>query len=326
MGVSSVSAKKFYKILKKNLVYSILIIPNSSATRVKSCYIPFPLALFIITFIVFNIYIFFGYSAQIWQISVFRRDIAVKSHLIAKLRSEKSRVMPVLEKNNLISQEVSRLVQGQERLDKTLNRIREKKGRSALLASRGLFVRTRPYELTTIPEMKDPITALDKLHHNLGELDNYIQEEKQAQNKLLEELLAYEYRLDHTPTIWPVHSTIIICNFGMRLHPIFRKYRPHWGLDIKADYGTPIAAAADGIVSFAGWESGYGYLVKINHGNGYETRYGHNSHLSVTVGQKVKKGQKIALAGATGDATGPHCHYEVRVNNTPINPRPFLQN
>lgn len=319
------SAKKFYKLLKKKLVYSILIIPNSSATKVKSCYIPFPLALSIIGFIVFNIYIFFGYSAQIWHINIYQKDITAKHHLITKLQSEKNQVKPVIDKNTSINQELSQLVQTQTQLDSTLSRIRQKKGRSTFIASRGFFVRTRPYELTTIPEKETPITSLDKLDHNLKELDNYVQAEKQAQNKLLQELQAYEYRLDHTPTIWPVYSSII-CNFGMRFHPIFRRYRPHQGLDIRAGYGTSIDAAADGVVSFSGWEGGYGYLVKIDHGNGYETRYGHNSQLLVHVGQKVKKGQRIALAGATGDATGPHCHYEIRRYNNPINPVPYLQN
>jgi murein DD-endopeptidase MepM/ murein hydrolase activator NlpD len=322
-----VSAKKIFKLLKKNLVYSILIIPNSSANKVKSCYIPFPLGLFIFSFIIFNIYIFFGYSTQVWQINVFHRDIVTRGHLIIKLCSEKDQVIPSLEKNNVISKELTDLVHGQASLDSTLSRIREKKGRSIFVASRGFFVRTQPYKLTPVLETKDKdvVTSLDKLNHNLGELDKYLEVERQAQNKLLSELQVYEYHLDHTPTIWPIHTSII-CPFGMRFHPIFKRYIPHLGLDIAADYGAPITATADGEVSYAGWESGYGNLVKINHGNGYETRYGHNSQILVYVGQKVKKGQKISLAGATGDATGPHCHYEVRINDIPINPVPFLQN
>ena len=148
--------------------------------------------------------------------------------------------------------------------------------------------------------------------------------EGQAQEQLLHELQSYEYRLDHMPSIWPVHS-FIICPFGMRFHPIYKRYILHEGLDIKASYGTPIKATADGVVTYAGWMSGYGNLVEIDHGNGYRTRYGHNSRLLVYVGQQVKKGQKISLAGATGEATGPHCHYEVRTHGTPINPVPFLE-
>jgi hypothetical protein len=98
-----VSTKKFIKLLRKKMVYSILVIPNSSDHKVKSCYIPFSLALFIISFIVFNIYIFFGYSVQVWQINVFHQDIIARSHLINKLYAEKTKVIPSLEKNNLIN-------------------------------------------------------------------------------------------------------------------------------------------------------------------------------------------------------------------------------
>jgi murein DD-endopeptidase MepM/ murein hydrolase activator NlpD len=319
-----VSTKKILKLLKKKLVYNIIIIPNSSSTKVKSCYIPFPLALIIIIFFIFNIYVFFGYSTQIWQLNAFRQDSMAKSNLISRLYAERHHVLPILEKNKTLSSELSQLVQEQTRLENTLSRIREKKGRSIFIASRGFFVRTEPYKLTSVSVTDGSVTALDILDHNLGELDNYIQVEKQAQNEFLNKMQSYEYGLDHMPSIWPVHSSII-CDFGMRFHPIYHRYIAHLGLDIAASYGTPIAATADGVVSYAGWESGYGNLVKINHGNGLETRYGHNSRILVYVGEKVKKGQKIALAGATGDATGPHCHYEVRSHDTAINPVPYLR-
>jgi murein DD-endopeptidase MepM/ murein hydrolase activator NlpD len=317
------SINKFYKLLKKTFDYSILIVPNSSATKVKSCYIPCSVAILIVGCIVLNIYIFFGYSTQIWQIKFFSREIATKQYLILKLCAEKKQVQPVLEKNNKIASELSQLQEGQICLANTLSRVREKKGRSVFIASRGFFVRSQPYTLTPLPEQKVPTTSLDKLHHNLGELDTYLHVEKQAQDQLLGELQACEFRLDHLPSIWPIHTSII-CSFGMRFHPIYKRYIPHLGLDIQASYGAPIAATADGVVSYAGWESGYGNLVTIDHGNGYETRYGHNSTILVHVGQKVKKGQRISLAGATGEATGPHCHYEVRDHNNPINPVPFL--
>jgi Membrane proteins related to metalloendopeptidases len=281
--------------------------------------------LIIIGFIIFNIYMFFGYSIQVWQINIFKRDTAVKQQLIVKLTTEKERIHPVLEKSNAIDKELSMLANEQARLEDTLTRVREKKGRSILIASRGFFVRSEPYTLTALPETTIPSTSLDKLNHNLAELDQYLHVEKKAQEQLLKELQDCEYRLDHMPSIWPIH-TFINCAFGMRFHPIYKKYILHEGLDINASYGAPIEAAADGVITCAEWERGYGNLIKIDHGNGYETRYGHNSRLLVSVGQKVRKGQKIALAGATGEATGPHCHYEVRIHGNPINPVPFLQN
>ncbi len=319
------SVNKFLRFLNRNFNYSLLIVPNSSSTKVKSCYIPYALALLIIGFIIFNLYIFFGYSTQIWQISIFKKDIDAKKQLIAKLTAERQRVRPILAKSELIAKELSKLEASQTHLENTLTRVREKKGRSIFIASRGFFVRTQPYSLSSLSVTNTPNTSLDQLGHNLNELNQYIEVEKQAQEKLLSELKYCEYRLDHMPSIWPTINTSIVCYFGMRLHPIYKRYIVHEGLDIGASYGAPIKATADGVVTYAGWESGYGNLVKIRHGNGYETRYGHNSHILVHVGQNVKKGQKIALAGATGEATGPHCHYEVRDHGCPINPVPFLK-
>lgn len=126
-----------------------------------------------------------------------------------------------------------------------------------------------------------------------------------------------------TPSIWPVTGTIT-SNFGYRGNPIGDGTGFHEGLDIAVDYGTPVRATASGKVSMAGWVDGYGNLVEIDHGNGFVTRYGHNSMLLVVQGQEVKAGDIISLAGSTGRSTGPHVHYEVRVNGTPTDPLLFL--
>ena len=110
---------------------------------------------------------------------------------------------------------------------------------------------------------------------------------------------------------WPI-SGRINSYFGGRY--IFGKYSYHSGLDIQASYGASIKAADGGTVTFAGWKGSYGKLVIITHDNGMETYYAHNSDLLVTVGSKVYKGQVIAKAGSTGRSTGPHCHFDVRVN------------
>ena len=105
-----------------------------------------------------------------------------------------------------------------------------------------------------------------------------------------------------------------------RFHPISKKYKRHTGIDYGAAHGTPIFATAGGTVEFAGWRGGYGKMVVIRHPNGYRTYYGHCSRLLVKKGAYVKQGQTIARVGRTGQATGPHVHYEVRVNGKPINP------
>ncbi len=132
-----------------------------------------------------------------------------------------------------------------------------------------------------------------------------------------------KYESSTYPSIWPVNGTIT-SNFGVRGNPIGGGTGYHEGLDIAVDYGTPVRATAGGTVTISGWVSGYGNLVEIDHGGGFVTRYGHNSLLLVVQGQEVKTGDIIALAGSTGNSTGPHVHYEVRVNGTPTDPLLFL--
>ena len=123
--------------------------------------------------------------------------------------------------------------------------------------------------------------------------------------------------------IWPV-SGPITSEFGWRTHPIFGSARFHSGLDIGADYGVPIHAAQSGIVIEAGWIGGYGNTIMIEHGGGIVTLYGHNESLAVGVGQHVNQGDVIAYCGSTGNSTGPHCHFEVRVGGEPVSPWDYL--
>lgn len=122
---------------------------------------------------------------------------------------------------------------------------------------------------------------------------------------------------------WPTNGRIT-SRFGGRKSPGGVGSTNHKGIDIAVPYGTPIYAADGGTVTYAGWMGGYGYLVRIDHGNGYETYYGHNSSLTVSVGQHVYKGQQIARAGSTGNSTGNHCHFEVRYNGVARNPLNYL--
>ena len=123
--------------------------------------------------------------------------------------------------------------------------------------------------------------------------------------------------------IWPLDGPVT-SEFGWRTHPIFGTARFHSGLDIGGDYGLPIYAAASGTVIHAGWISGYGNTVIIDHGGGVTTLYGHNDSLNVGVGQTVSQGQVIAMCGSTGNSTGPHCHFEVRENGEPVSPYNYL--
>lgn len=122
---------------------------------------------------------------------------------------------------------------------------------------------------------------------------------------------------------WPVNGEIT-SPFGWRVHPIWGTQIFHAGLDIGADYGDPVHAADSGTVVFAGWMGGYGNAVMIDHGGGMVTLYGHNSSITVGEGEQVSKGQTIALAGSTGNSTGPHCHFEVRIHGEVVSPLQYL--
>lgn len=126
------------------------------------------------------------------------------------------------------------------------------------------------------------------------------------------------------PSVQPVHSLSFTSNFGIRSDPFRGTAAMHAGVDIPGPVGTPIYATADGIVSHAGRQGGYGSLVELNHGKGIATRYGHLSKILVADNTRVTRGQLIALMGSTGRSTGPHLHYEVRIDGHAVNPIPFL--
>ena len=127
------------------------------------------------------------------------------------------------------------------------------------------------------------------------------------------------------PSLIPVNGVKLTSDFGMRWHPVLGGRRQHKGVDLGAPVGTPIHAAADGMVSRADWFSGYGLYVALEHGGTIQTRYGHMSRLAVAAGQMVRKGDVIGYVGSTGRSTGPHLHYEVRIAGEAVNPVPYLQ-
>ncbi|MPT47644.1 MAG: M23 family metallopeptidase [Sphingobium sp.] len=128
----------------------------------------------------------------------------------------------------------------------------------------------------------------------------------------------------YIPTGRPVDSLSLTSNFGARNDPFNGRVRMHKGLDIRGPVGTPIYAAADGIINRSQWMNGYGNLIEINHGNDTATRYGHLSKLLVKPNERVRRGQLIGLMGSTGRSTGSHLHYEIRVAGVAINPEPFI--
>jgi hypothetical protein len=145
-------------------------------------------------------------------------------------------------------------------------------------------------------------------------------------NQAYDSLSSHISRYAATPSIMPVPGWISSPFAAARLDPILQIVRPHEGIDIAAPPGTPIMASAAGVVAKVGWEAeGYGNFLLIEHGYGVVTRYAHCSRILVTPGQRVTRGQVIALVGSTGEATGPHVHYEVIVYGKPVDPMRYIQ-
>ena len=147
--------------------------------------------------------------------------------------------------------------------------------------------------------------------------------EQESFEEIVDELGQREKLLAHTPSIMPVQG-FITSYFGWRTSPLSKRREFHRGLDIANLVGTPVVATADGRITFAGWKNGFGRFLAVDHGYGYITRYGHLKSILVKVGDRVFRGQTIGLLGASGNATGPHVHYEVLVNGRRLNPKGYI--
>jgi murein DD-endopeptidase MepM/ murein hydrolase activator NlpD len=154
--------------------------------------------------------------------------------------------------------------------------------------------------------------------------DQFAQQETQL--TVLENLLLDRKARDElVPSGYPVSTSYIGSGFGERVDPINGQAENHLGLDFDAEVGSDIKAVAAGVIVYAGDRPGYGHIVELDHGNGYMTRYAHNSANLVQAGERVKFGQVIAKVGSTGRSTGPHCHFEVWLNGRPVNPYSYVK-
>jgi murein DD-endopeptidase MepM/ murein hydrolase activator NlpD len=169
-----------------------------------------------------------------------------------------------------------------------------------------------------------PMTELD-LQAAILELTKAVDARDDAMSSIEAKVLQQSVLKDMLPNSSPIGAAYNSSSYGWRIDPFNGNKAFHEGLDFTANTGTPIRAAADGIVSVAELTHAYGNMVKIDHGAGLETRYAHASKLMVKAGERVVKGQVVALVGSTGRSTGPHLHYEIRLNGNPLDPRQYLQ-
>ncbi len=174
----------------------------------------------------------------------------------------------------------------------------------------------------------DAFEMLSRIREELRMMRVEIPFQQEVMEDLEIDIEDYNALMAATPMGWPLDdggNGYISSNFGFRKDPVTNKQAFHDGIDIGVWYGTPVIATADGKVTYADWKGGYGRIVIIEHGYGYQTYYAHNNKLAVKAGQKVKRGDVVAYSGNSGKSTGPHLHYEVRVNGVPKNPRDFIK-
>ncbi len=201
-----------------------------------------------------------------------------------------------------------------QELEKLNNRVEKVEDTSRKLAEKSGVVEAN----AAVPGTGGPALPLDEM--GLATLTAKM-------TRIEEDLRSYEAILrerGYTPTVWPVDGTLE-GGFGGRRNPFGGPgYEFHSGQDIEAEWGAPVVSGASGRVSFVGWQNGYGQLVVVDHGGGLTTRYGHLSHIDVELNQTVSRAQLLGKVGSTGRSTGPHLHYEVRINDQAVNPLPYL--
>lgn len=179
------------------------------------------------------------------------------------------------------------------------------------------------------PEAAPPLAASmarenpAALPGRIASLENEAHRQEASLRELSEYFEDQKSMLSSTPSIWPTQGWVT-SDFGVRLDPYNADRSMHQGLDISTPHGQPVQTPSDGTVVFNGSEGGYGKVLVIDHGYGVKTRYAHLSEIVVRLGERVARGQKVAAVGNTGRSTGPHLHYEVRVNGIPENPRKFI--
>ncbi|MEJ6951954.1 M23 family metallopeptidase [Natronospora cellulosivora (SeqCode)] len=170
-------------------------------------------------------------------------------------------------------------------------------------------------------------SMINKARANISMIKSELPDQEENLGRLENSAIEYNNLKAATPSIWPLLDNgegFITSNYGWRSDPFTGQQQIHEGIDIGVWYNTPVVATADGVVEFAGRQGGYGILLIIDHGYGYETRYAHLNKVEVRKGQEVSRGDIIALSGNTGRSSGPHLHYEVRINGIPQEPRDYI--
>lgn len=294
--------------------YTVLVVPKKSS-NIKKVHISGKWLKGLIGVFVFSVlasaYLLYDYVAvksQVWQVNA----------LLEENETQKGQLQAFANKVSILDNQMVKLRKFDAKL-RVITNLEQPKSMEPYVGVGG------PDEGKLLDYGQRRNVLVQQMHSDLDNLSVEAAVQEESFSELMEFLEDKKSMLASTPSLWPVRGWVT-SNFGKRLSPFTGKYKNHDGMDVATRTGTPIVAPADGRVTYVGVESGYGKLLVIDHGYGVATRYGHNSKIFVKVGQKVKRGDKLAAVGNTGRSTGPHLHYEVRVNGVPVNPRNYILN
>lgn len=276
---------------------------------------------------------FFFFTAILTGLTVnhlnnIRIDVAEKTELIT-LRNENARIQQVQQEQDAQIEELAKDIASLQEKSDELSKLDHEVRTYLNNPGSNEVSRSAPIRITpSASQYTGQGGAIQKLNiNNIKALAQNLNIELTHREENLTEvkttLEARQARLDATPSLWPTEGQVT-SRYGWRRGPFGGGSDFHPGIDIANSTGTPIIATAAGVVTYSGYMSGYGYLIAIDHGYGIETYYGHNSRNYVEKGETVQKGEVIAAMGSTGYSTGPHVHYEVRVNGTHVDPGKFL--
>ena len=295
--------------------YTLMLVPHHGQ-KIRSIRIPITAVKYTVSILcllsVFMVGIFIDYhrtlstaSAQTGELEILRKNNSAQVSQIEQLARTTTILQVDMERLNALDAEIRGIINNED----------------TVTSRAGLVRPSVNYKGQGGSQLQSDIKSIDNAAIHLQAA---VKVREQDLIELKQELLARRARLEFTPSIWPT-SGDITSRFGWRNSPFGNGSDWHPGIDIANSSGTPIVATAEGEVVQSEWYGGYGNMVQVNHGNGITTVYGHNSQNLVHPGQVVKKGEVIAYLGSTGYSTGPHVHYEVRVNGTAVNPDTFLR-
>ncbi len=317
--------------------YTVLVFSQQAAKVKKFIFSPLTLkvgATLLILLLIFSGYLFYDYVS-------YQKKVFDLKELRSELTFQQAEIQSFLEKISLLEEQLTRLKLVEEQVKKDLKEVQElKKEKKVKKLPPPPSLPEKSSKISESPELKqysspvrgEEVSILEKerpklvsrLHLDLMELSKEAFQREQTLKELKQFLHSQKSVLLSMPSLWPVLGRITSSFGETRFSPSSGGTRPHMGIDIAAASGTPIAAPADGVVLIAGKEAEYGRLVCIDHGHGYTTMYGHLTDFHVKAGDRVKAGQILGTVGTSGNTTGPHLHYEVRMYGRPVNPYSYL--